>query len=74
MLFEVLDVIAKRLKRTTYLCGFNNDHFDDLIILDRLSEDTNRWCYHLPDRASKLYTTDLLPWARAYGFHKLADL
>jgi len=74
MLFEVLDVIAKHLKRTTYLCGFNNDHFDDLIILDRLSEDTNRWRYHLPDRASKLYTTDLLPWARAYGFHKLADL
>lgn len=75
MLFEVLDAIAKHLKRTTYLCGFNNDHFDDLIILDRLSEDINRWRYHLPDdTATKLYTTDLLPWAKAYGFHKLADL
>jgi len=74
-LYFVLDTVARGLRKTAHLCGFNNEHFDDLIIADRLSEDINRWQYHLQDGTpTKLYTTDLLPWARAYGFHKLAEL
>ena len=74
-LYFVLDTVARGLRKTTYLCGFNSEHFDDLIIADRLSEGINRWQYHLPNgKPTKLYTTDLLPWAKAYALHKLADL
>ena len=74
-LLFVLDTVATGLRYKTYLCGFNNDRFDDLIILDRLTENVNCWQYHLANgEPTKLYTTDLLHWAKSYGLHTLEEL
>ena len=75
ILLHVLDIIAGGLKKKTFLCGFNNESFDDIIIGARLKEDISCWHYHLSDgKETKLYTADLYYWCKAYGFSKLADV
>ena len=75
ILLHVLDIIAGGLKKKTFLCGFNNESFDDIIIGARLKEDISCWHYHLSDgKETKLYTADLYYWCKSYGFSKLADV
>ncbi len=75
MLLDVLDIIAQGLKKRTYLCGFNNEFFDDLIIAERLSESVSCWQYHLTDGTrTNLYTADLYLWAKSYGLKKLEEV
>jgi len=76
MLVDALNIIASGLRKKTYLCGFNNSSFDDLLFMDHL-QDERPSCltYHLSDgKETKLYTTDLKYWCKAYGFSKLADI
>ena len=71
-LLQALDIIAGGLRKTAYLCGYNNSGFDDLIFGDRLSEDISCFCYHLEDgKETKLFTADLRYWAKSYGFPNL---
>ena len=75
MLMLALDTIATGLKKKTFLCGFNNEFFDDVIIGARLKERISCWQYHLSDgKERSLYTADLYYWCKAYGFSKLADV
>lgn len=75
-LLDALDIIASGLRKNTYLCGFNNSSFDDLLFLDRLQEEKpSCLTYHLENgKPTKLHTVDLKYWARSYGFSKLKDI
>lgn len=75
-LLDALDIIASGLRKNTYLCGFNNSSFDDLLFLDRLQEEKpSCLTYHLEDgKETKLHTVDLKYWTKSYGFNKLAEV